>query len=228
MIPVMLITNDHHLPLLRGFSYLWNKYAGDDKPVTIFGFSLPPFMMPSNFTFKSLGTQLPVSEWSRGLRRAILQFGQKHFILMLEDFWFYDRVDWKIINLVAKRMDDSVLRIDLAGNRAALSPHKLTTIDTIDGYDVIEAAPETPYQMSYQAGIWHGANLLKVLRDTENPWESEVNGSHRVGDLRVIGTQPAAMHYQPVYRAKRQTWQLSKIRTVDIKELKHRRWLNGL
>jgi hypothetical protein len=225
----MLLANDHHLPLLRGFAYLWNKYAGE-KPVTIFGFNPPQFTLPGNFAFYSLGPQLPVNQWSLGLRRAVLQFRQRAFILLLEDFWLYDTVDWQAVNLVSKLMDDTILRIDLSGNRAAVASKRLKVIDTIGNYEVIEADSDAPYAMSYQAGIWHAGNLLSVLRDTENPWESEVEGSLRVttSGLRVIGTKPAAMHYQPVYRTKKRTWQLSKMKTEDIKELKHRRWLDEL
>ena len=226
MIPTIVLTNNRHLPLLRGFSYLWNKYAGE-KPVTIFGFDAPGFKLPDNFVFHSLGEQLPVQQWSKGLRQAIEVLGQKSFILLLEDFWFYDRVNWQLINLVSKMMDDTILRIDLSGNRASYTKFA-RNIGQINEYDIIETGPKAPYQMSYQAGIWHSQNLLNILRDDENPWESEINGSNRVRNLRIIGTHPAAMYYQPVWRTKKKSWQLSRIKTDDIKVIKINRWCDGI
>jgi hypothetical protein len=80
--------------------------------------------------------------------------------------------------------------------------------------------------MSYQAAIWHKKNMRKVLEKGENPWESEVNGSKRVGNLRVLGTKPALLRYQPVWRSKKRKWQLEKIKTVDLEYMKERGWLD--
>lgn len=225
MIQTMVLTNDNHLSLLRGFAYLWNKYAGG-KPVTIYGFNPPPFTLPDNFAFRSLGPQLSASEWSRGLHRAILDFGQKSFVLMLEDFWLCDYVDWRAFNVATRLIDDTVLRVDLSGNRAA--QRKAQNAGEFEGYDIVETPAGTPYQMSFQAAVWHSRNLLKVLNNNENPWDAEILGSARVdaSGLRVLGTKPAIMKYQPVWRAKEKRWQLDRIKTVDIEYLKGKGWLS--
>lgn len=218
MIPVYVLTNNNHLWLFPGFTYLWNKYCGSQ--VVVFGFDKPTGL-PNNFYFQSLGPQLPASKWSNGLLKMLDSIGHLHFILMLEDFWLYQPVDKQRINQAAKLMNDDVLRIDLSGNRASYK----SAVEIAPG--VVETPLGTPYQMSYQAAIWHKENLRKVLRNGENPWQSEINGSQRIGNLQVWGTKPAALHYQPVWRSQRGRWQLDKIKTEDLEYLRERGWLNG-
>ena len=90
MIPITVLTNDNHLWLLNGFQYLWNKYCG--LPVTIYGFSEPDNLSPS-FNFRSLGEQLPASQWSDGLLRMLDDIDSDLFILLLEDYWLYEQVE---------------------------------------------------------------------------------------------------------------------------------------
>lgn len=218
MIPIYVLTNNNHLWLLRGFNYLWQKYCG--QPVTIAGFD-PPDNLPPNVNFLSLSQQLPSTQWSDGLLKMLDAIRHKYFILMLEDFWLYDYVDYEYVQELGNMMSDDILRLDLAGNRASYK----TASKIAQG--IVETPAGTPYQMSYQAGIWHKKNLRRVLKPGEDPWESEINGSARVEDLRVLGTKPAAMRYQPVWRSKQQRWQLSKIRTGDLEYMKRHGYLDA-
>jgi hypothetical protein len=204
---------------MRGFCHLWQKYCG--KQITIAGFSLPDgFPLSPTCHFQSLGEQLPASQWSDGLLRLLNDMPFKYFILLLEDYWLYDYVDMYKIGDLQRLLTDDVLRIDLSGNRASYKAAR----EIEPG--IVETPEGTPYQMSYQAAIWHKKNMRKVLEKGENPWESEVNGSKRVGNLRVLGTKPALLRYQPVWRSKKRKWQLEKIKTVDLEYMKERGWLD--
>ena len=115
-------------------------------------------------------------------------------------------------------MNDDILRIDVSGNRYAY-PHK-----KLDN-GLVETFSNAPYQMSFQAAVWHKHNLKKVLKKGENPWQSEINGSGRVENLRVLGTK--AMSYQPVWRSKQRRLRLNKLNKKDVEYIKSRGWLNG-
>lgn len=218
MIPTYVLTNNHHLWLLYGFIYLWNKYC--ETPVTIVGFDEPPPPLSRKFSFLSLGQQLPARQWTDGLLKMLDNIGHNYFILMLEDYWLYQYANIRRINDVARLMNDDILRIDLSGNRASYK----SAVEIAPG--IVETPPGTPYQMSYQAAIWHKENLRSVLKKGENPWQSEVNGSRRVGNLRVLGTKPAALYYQPVWRGLQGRWQLDKIGTDDLEYMRGRGWLD--
>jgi hypothetical protein len=42
-----------------------------------------------------------------------------------------------------------------------------------------------------------------------------------------LGTKPAALHYQPVWRTQQQRWQLDKMKTEDLEHLKEQGWLDA-
>ena len=54
---VIIPTCDPHLFVLKGFSYCFNKYWGEDFKVTILGFSKPDFELPDNFEFVSMADE---------------------------------------------------------------------------------------------------------------------------------------------------------------------------
>ena len=216
MIPTYVLTNNNHLWLLPGFAYLWNKYCDKDKQVVVACFDRQ-IELPSNFHFYSLGKQLPASKWSDGLLKMLDEIGHKYFILMLEDYWLYDEVNIPVINNLAGNMNDDILRIDISGNRYAYSHKKLNN-------GLVETFSNAPYQMSFQAAVWHKHNIKKVLKKDENPWQSEINGSGRVENLRVLGTK--AMSYQPVWRSKKRKLQVDKLNQEDLEYIKAQGWLN--
>ncbi len=225
---ICVLTNNNHLWLLPGFQYLWNKYCG--LPVTIYGFDSPDNLFP-NFQFKSLGEQLPAEKWSDGLLMMLDDIEDDYFIFMLEDYWLYEQVHTDVFThlvLFLYQIEDDVLRIDLAGNRVAYKQAvEIGALsianDDIPLFRLVETPTGTPYQMSFQAAIWHKENLREVLRSGENPWQSEIEGSKRVGGFRVLGTKPAVIKYQPVWQHRK--WKLDKLKTDDIEYLKRRGWM---
>lgn len=217
---IVVLTNDNHLFLLNGFQYLWNKYCG--LPVTIYGFQSPHNLFP-NFTFKSLGQQLPASQWSNALIQMIDDIEDEYFLLVLEDYWLFNKVDTTVLPRLANSLAaHDCLSINLNGNRASYKQH--FKIGNLGDYDIIETPKDTPYQLSFQAAIWHKHNMLDVLRENENPWQSEIEGSKRV-KTRVLGTNPAVMQYQQVWRSKQKRWQLDKLNREDLNYLYRRGWI---
>jgi hypothetical protein len=222
MIQTYVLTNDNHIWLMRSFLHLWNKYAECEHYCTwafiFYGTKFPDPFYPCKC--RAVG-QFPASRWSDSLIASIDIIQDDYFILMLEDYWLYDYVDFDKINQLQDLMTDDILRIDISGNRASYKAAR----EIAPG--IVETPPGTPYQMSFQAAIWHKENLRKVLREGESPWEAEVNGSGRVGDLRVLGTKPAMMRYQPVWRSQQQRWQLDRLKTIDIDFMMGKGWLDG-
>lgn len=227
MIPVYVFTNDHHLWLLRGFSYLWNEFGGQGSQVVIVGYAQPDFPLPLNFRFLSLGKQQPKERWSDSLIEFLGMIGHLRFVLMLEDYWLTAPIDPLAPNNLVRFVDDDVLSLDLSGTRASKKQAK--TVTAVYGYELVSTPTGTPYQMSFQAAIWNKPNLLKILKAGENPWQAEIEGTKRVNasGLRVLGVRPAALKYQPVWRSQKQKWQLDKIPADKLEHIKRQGWLNG-
>lgn len=208
---IYTLTNDKHSHLIEPFLYFWNKYT-DNHPVNIVGFSDIP--VTDNANFISLGKQLPAGQWSDGLIRLCQVIEDDYFILMLEDYWLHSYSDLSHLDKFSAMMTDDILRFDLSGNRTG---HPHYSINSIPGYAIIESVRTAKYMQSFQVGIWDKINLLNILRKNENPWQSEIEGTKRVYDttLRVIGTNPAVLKYQPVWRSGKRQWQFDKFNSQD-------------
>jgi len=226
MIPVYVFTNDNHVHLLRGFAHLWNEYSDSANTVTVVGYTEPDFELPNNFTFYSLGQQVPKEKWSNSIIDFCERLDSKYFIMLLEDYWLINHVDRLVIPKLMDFMADDVLRIDLSGNR---NGHPHIAVDECMDYKILQSLPHAKYLMSFQAAIWHKENLLSVLRRNENPWQAEIDGSKRVKNsgLRVLGTDLKVMNYQPVWRSQQRKWQLDKIPTYQLERIKSWGWLNA-
>jgi hypothetical protein len=120
--------------------------------------------------------------------------------------------------------DPSVLRMDLTADRMGFKHRK---IDGVKQYDIIEADMRSEYLMSFQTGIWSKELLLGVLREGEDPWESEINGTYRVREqgLKVLGTLQSPVKYTPIYRSKKGRYNFSKVNPEDLKYIKSKKWI---
>lgn len=209
-IPVYVLTNDRHLWLLRGFGYLFNKYW-PGQSVTVFGFNKPSFPLPDSFRFQSMGrTNYPARQWSDAVKMMLSIIPESHFIFMLEDYWLNRIVDPMEIEehyLLAKSIPQ-LLRLDLSNDRVTKKGvYKQTMAGGGSNFlNVVRSPAKTPYQMSFQAGIWNREQMNAVMRPGETPWEAEVVGSERLKsrpDLIVLGATTRPLKYSPVYRSKR-------------------------
>lgn len=229
MLPIICLTNDKHLWLLPGFMHLFSKYW-PKRQVTVVGYSRPSFEMPDGFGFHSISpANYPANRWSDGLIEYLHTMGETHFILMLEDYWLTEPVKTRTIEtlegIIVSPQLYRVLRIDLTADRQ-LNPtarYRATWGETT----IIQTAADSDYQMSYQAAIWNKANLLKVLKEGENPWASEMNGTARLAKmtkLEVLGTTVHPVKYRPVYRTHRDRLDLSSLSEEDKAFITSKGW----
>lgn len=229
MIPLYVLTNDRHLWLLSGFARQFNQYWGEVQRVNVVGYAEPdPFNipLPRNFSFTSLGAQRPANEWSTGLLEMLRRIDEPYFLFMLEDYWLTRAPELARISDAYDYMKEfgyRILRVDLSGDRA----QHLTARTYADwrGTRLVQTPAETPYQISFQAAIWNRDLLLDILMPGENPWQAEIEGSKRFAagahpNYLVLGTKPACLHYEPVYRSKTGTFRLDLFTENDREALK--------
>ena len=162
---------------------------------------------------------------------SFIENGEEFIIMMLEDYWLMQPVDHVAIKLLTDYMrehSDKLLRIDLTSDRCQ---HRRYTVHTlkIGEYELIQTSADSPYQMSFQAGIWNLRLMQEVLNPYENPWQAEINGSKRLalaGDrYTVFGTRNCPVRYQPVYRSHRASVDISKLPKEDHDTILKRGWV---
>jgi hypothetical protein len=233
---ITVFTNDNSLWLLNGFQYLFRKYWSQNIELRIVGYAPPKAgLLNGNTSFMSIDRRnYPASEWSSGILRSLdvfLQQGEEFLVFLLEDYWLTKKVNLTDFASLWEFMHKSprdILRIDLTADRCQHRRYRINTVRH-RGLDVIETSADSPYQMSFQAGIWNIELLKEVLRPHENPWLSEIKGSERLAEAgskyRVLGTTSPPVHYQPVYRSQRGTMNIEKLSEEDQQMILKRGWI---
>lgn len=194
---VVIYSSDKTQWSLRPFAYLFNRYWSQDVEVAVFGNTNPPFSLPANFSFESIGPFQPVSEWTSDLIEALNCIDDDVFCLMMDDYYLGRTVDHNAVCLCYQYMlaHPEVARFDLCTDR--LYARDITDYGQIGYLDVIKSDPMSPYHFSYQASLWRRLTLLDCLMPHETPWTSEIQGDKRLRDLGalVLGTRQAPIRY---------------------------------
>ena len=189
------MTSDLYLPALRPFSWLFNKYYGDDVQVLVAGFAPPSSPLPHNFSFLSLGDQAdyPFNKWSNGLIKLLNTIDDEVFILFLDDYWLTRPVNRQAVQILVDYAIQFryVLKIDLCTERLYAFGSDLE-YGHVAWIDLVKSMPGSPYHMSLWLGIWRRDNLLRCLVPDESPHDLEMGGStmgSHIQDLIVLGTR---------------------------------------
>lgn len=174
MITVCLTSNKYHSVLVP-FAHYWQKFAGANHDVVIACYDAPLPTLPNNFTAVRIGRQEKY-DWSAGLERLLdeLLLRQELILLLLEDYFLTDPVDWNHVSEAEAMMiaDDRIGKFDLTNDRRKLSHTRV-------GDNVILSDASTRFQTSLQAAIWRTDILYQLLRAGESAWEFEKAGTDR-------------------------------------------------
>lgn len=192
---VCVEVSDRYLWGLQPFAYLFNLYWSSLQPVTVFGYSPPPFLLPSNFSFFSIDTyNYPAEHWSDGFKYFLGTIDDDYIILLLVDYWLCRTVDVRGVSACFEyiRTRPDVLRIDLTADR--LYSGGMFDVESWGCYDIIETPHGTPYQFSTQAGIWNRRMLMSLLEPNKSPWEVELY-TPIPDHARVLGTRQYPVRY---------------------------------
>ena len=193
---VFCLTCDKYLHAIKGFAHFFNKYWSDTQPVIVCGFSAPEFDLPDNFTFFSIGKEedYPLKKWSDSLIRVLESFPyDKHFTLMLEDYWLCQPVRQDVVRTLYDYMVqfDYVLKMDLCADRRYSAG--VEEYPPVGDTQLLKSDFRSPYHMSLYTGMWNRKNMLRVLVPNENPWDVEIIGTPRLAgfkdEMLVLGTK---------------------------------------
>jgi len=190
------MTCDKYLDALRGFAHFFNKYWSPTQQVIVCGFTPPKFDLPENFTFFSIGKQedYPVKKWSDGLLHVMDSFpSEKHFVLMLEDYWLCQPVNTDAVSILYRYMVqfDYVIKMDLVGDRRFAGG--VMDYGDVAHIPLVKSDPNSAYHSSLMTGIWNADHMRKYIIPDESPWDVELAGTGRLSafgdELLVLGTK---------------------------------------
>lgn len=190
-------------PFVRQFDKYWAFQPGE-APVSLFGFSPPPFPLTPNYQFTSLGLMrdFPVERWTDGLLELVEQIPTPTFLLMLEDYWLVRPVNLRAIRMLAGFLEEhpEFLQINVTSDK--MYQRETLEYGYLGSLDLLESEPEARYHLSLQAGLWRKDNLkrlLMALPEPMTPWQFEMEALAKTGwqypSPRVLGTRQVPMRY---------------------------------
>jgi len=135
--------------------------------------------------------------WSSGILNYLKQSDDDKFLLTPEDYIIESSVDTGRVRLAESLCAGNVGCVRLNAPDKYFNRHAIK----IDVKGFREYPLDKPYSMSMQAAIWQKQYLFDVLRDGEDAWQAELNGSERLKKLknkwRIFWPKSAIIDYQP-------------------------------
>ncbi len=197
---IFICTSDVTMWALRGCLWLLERHWPAHPPVVVAGYTRPE--LPAGVEFYRIGefADYPADKWSDGVLAFLRAMRDECFLWTMDDMWLVQDVDDAAVRLLYAHLlaNPHLARIDLSTDR--LYAHGAFDAGKLAHLDLIGTPPVTPYQLSFQAGLWRRGALVQYLRPGESAGESELRGSHRMtqSSANVLGTRQAPLRYKIV------------------------------
>ncbi len=205
-IPILCMSSDKYIYAVRPFLWLMRKYWKPMPSVTVASFSPPPFDLPSDVHFISLGkfSDYPIGKWSDSLIKALQAMPGEHVIVMLEDYWIIRPVKAAAVESACAYMEthSSTVKFDLCADRLYAGDAN-TNYGKYGVLDLVWSRPGSPYHLSLMTGIWNKKQFLSVLQKGWSPWDVEIDGTRvlsRRQDLYVVGSHQWPVKHTLAFR----------------------------
>jgi len=184
---IVILTCNKYKWMVPLFYHFYNKYWPDSPYQTEIITETDPI---NGAIFYTKGVS-----WSSGILNYLRQSPEDKFLLTPEDYVLKSPVDTERIKEAESLCTGHVGCVRL---NAPDEWFKFTKGIDVGGFK--EYPLDKPYSMSMQAAIWRKAFLFDVLRDGEDAWQAELDGSKRLANLthkwRVYWTTKAIWDYQ--------------------------------
>lgn len=197
---IFIASSDVTAWALRGCLWLLDRHWPAHPPVIVGGYTPPD--LPSGVDFYRIGdfADYPAGRWSDGVLAFLESQPDDIFLWTMDDFWLVREVDGPAVELLYRHMLDCpwLARVDLTTDR--LHAGTMQAAGPLGHLNLVNTPPNTPYQLSFQSGLWRRAALIQYLKPGESAGESEIRGSYRMtlANANVLGTVSAPFRYKIV------------------------------
>lgn len=168
-IPIVLHTIDSYSKYWDDWYYFFKKYVRNHGPI----FFLSEEKEPS-FVNEINHIKTGSGEWGYRLLEGLKQIDSELIIYSQEDFWGHTelKLENNLIEMFYKHnMDHFTIK--------ELTP--LTQQSKVEGeFELYKLEQNSNYTHHHQFALWKKSKLISNVFPDENPWENEINGSHRL------------------------------------------------
>lgn len=198
---VLVVSCDKYRDLWQPFFNLLWKYW-PDLPFHVYLGTNNETYTDERVTTLLVGTD---HSWSRNLRWFLQQIDTDYVLTLFDDFFLEENI--QTANLLQhlrelRELDGTVLRLFPKPGPDRPVPGR-RTIGAIH--------PKAPYRVSAQPAFWHRTKLLEMLRDEEDAWEWEWNGTERSrSSPGFFATYQALLPYRHVVERGQWFWSAAR------------------
>lgn len=118
--------------------------------------------------------------WANRLIEYIKQSKEEKFLLIMEEHFIERMINTKRVEIAESLCTGKVGCVRLNPPDKYFKTHSVRS----RARDFREYPLDKPYSMSMQTAIWQKRFLLDVLRKNESIWQTEIEGSKRLGNLQ--------------------------------------------
>lgn len=184
---VVILTCDKYNWLIPIFRHFYNKYWPDNHYQTEYITENDHIDGPVFYT--------QGASWASGILKYLKASHEDKFLIMPEDYILKSPVETARVKQAENLCTGHVGCVRLN------APDKYFRLTKDMGNRNFRDYPlDKPYSMSMQAAIWQKAFLLDVLKEKEDAWQSEIEGSKRLANLtykwKILWTTDAIIDYE--------------------------------
>lgn len=168
---VVIHTWDGYSFLWEGWYYYFKQHWNFDLPIKIYFLNEEVEVDFEGVTNIKSGK----GEWSDRLKIGLQAIEEENILYMQEDFWLNQMPDIKQYYSSFKQLNMDVLKL-----------HPVDMFITafrafrVGNYRYRKIARRSGYLISHQASIWKKEFLIQNLKDNEDPWTNELEGTKRL------------------------------------------------
>jgi len=194
---------------------MFNKHWSSDAEVTVLGYGIPPFELPDNFKFISLGEQEKYGrDWTSALIPFFEQLPDEYFVLLLDDFYI-SNIDKSLLQKAERYAADGVEKIHLTNFCGrTFKEEKDVNFNTWE--------QDANYRLSLQPSIVRRDYFLKYLKPGKTVWEYELQSASMNDGAQILVSKKNIVFYSNFMTKGRisDSTQTSKIKEEDLIAIK--------
>jgi hypothetical protein len=200
---------------MHGFLHQWTKYC--NQPFVCVYQDYPPQALVGTRQHAMVGHSHQA--WSDRLIAYLSRYHQPYdtIALYLEDYWLNAPVDNDMVGrgFHLMRKMPALHKVELTDD-AHVRPHH--------GYDIhyLRVDNRAAYLTSTQAALWRVGFLLSCLREGENIWQFEIDGTARISgqpNLFILSGRQAAVSYANIRLRGSQAHRYETLSASDYADL---------
>lgn len=217
---IIVTTCDKYLCYLRGFAYMFNKHWSSCVEVTVLGYSIPSFALPSNFKFISVGEQRKYGkDWSSALIPFFKQLPDEYFILLLDDFYILN-VNKLLLHEAEKYMIKGVEKVFLT-NLGRGPSSGVFEKEKDAHFNILKQT--FSWRLSFQPNFVRTDYFLKYLNPKKTIWQHETNFKPTLNDgAQILIPKQDIVYYSNFVKMGKvsSSNQISRIGKEDLNAIK--------